>query len=93
MESSVAVATSATCVIFTSSSTTFQYFYMQRIIVPYAIVYAGVSSVASVFGKQLIEYIIKRYHARGDALITLLVAFAVALSALLAIMKGLKEEL
>jgi uncharacterized membrane protein YfcA len=50
VEPSRAVATSATCVIFTSSSTTMQYIFIDRIHMALAVFYGVVNVVASYLG-------------------------------------------
>jgi len=52
---SVAVATSSTCVIFTSSSTTFQYLFTDRITMSLTIIYGIVNLVASYVGTKTVH--------------------------------------
>merc|ERR1719221_1687076 len=47
VEPMIAVATSSTCVIFTSSSTTLQYLFTDRIILSLAVVYGAINVLAS----------------------------------------------
>merc|ERR1719491_958826 len=51
----VAVATSSTCVIFTSSSTTFQYLFTDRITMSSAIIYSIVNLLASYVGTSAVH--------------------------------------
>merc|ERR1719163_191830 len=51
----VAVATSSTCVIFTSSSTTFQYLLTDRITMSLTIIYGLVNMVASYVGTKTVH--------------------------------------
>merc|ERR1712046_291422 len=55
VEPAVAVATSSTCVIFTSSSTTLQYLLTDRIITSLTIVYGLVNLLASYVGTSLVH--------------------------------------
>merc|ERR1719502_1728555 len=57
MEPAVAVGTSATCVLFTSSSTTMQYIFTDRIIMSLALVYGIVTLIASFIGTYGVHYI------------------------------------
>merc|ERR1719181_71555 len=61
---SIAVATSSTCVIFTSSSTTMQYLLTDRIIMSLALLYGAVSTIASYIGTSGIHLLQDRYGAR-----------------------------
>merc|ERR1719214_552411 len=56
VEPAVAVATSATCVIFTSSSTTMQYMFIDRIRMVLALWYGIVNLAASYGGTKLVHY-------------------------------------
>merc|ERR1719472_710190 len=51
----VAVATSSTCVIFTSSSTTFQYLFTDRITMSLTIIYGIVNLLASYVGTSTVH--------------------------------------
>merc|ERR1719436_2269913 len=53
IDPAVAVATSSTCVIFTSSSTTMQYLFTDRVVMSLAVVYSIVTLVASYVGTSL----------------------------------------
>merc|ERR1719181_926278 len=57
LRSGVAVATSSTCVLFTSSSTTMQYLLTDRIIMSLAVVYGVVCCAASFMGTALVHHI------------------------------------
>merc|ERR1719145_497758 len=63
VEPSVAVATSSTCVIFTSSSTTLQYLLTDRIIMSLTVVYGIVNLIASYAGTRFV-------HSLQDAHLT-----------------------
>jgi len=60
----VAVATSSTCVIFTSSSTTMQYLLTDRIILSLALLYGVCSAVASYVGTSGVHMLQEKFHAR-----------------------------
>lgn len=96
MEPAVAVGTSATCVLFTSSSTTIQYIFTDRIIMSLALVYGLVTCVASLVGTFLVHYIQDKYARKSY--ITTIVAVGVAISAMLSVVKfiylvaGQKED-
>lgn len=64
LHSSVAVATSSTCVIFTSSSTTMQYLLTDRIILSLALIYGLVSSIASYIGTSAVHLLHDKYSTR-----------------------------
>merc|ERR1719443_717191 len=78
MEPAMAVGTSATCVLFTSSSTTMQYIFTDRIIMSLAVVYGLVTLVASFFGTLLVHYIQDRFDGR-KSYITAIVAVGVGI--------------
>merc|ERR1719424_56154 len=89
MEPAVAVGTSATCVLFTSSSTTMQYIFTDRIIMPLAVVYGIVTFVASYSGTSLVHLLQDKFDGR-KSYITLIVAVGVGLSAILSIVKFIR---
>jgi len=82
----IAVATSATCVIFTSSSTTFQYLLSDRIIVSLIFSFCIPHLLAAYTGTKLVHYIQDNYGAK-KSWITWIVALGVGISCLLAISK------
>lgn len=86
MDPAVAVGTSATCVLFTSSSTTMQYIFTDRVEMTLAVVYGGVTAFASYSGTSLVHQLQDRFAGKRSY-ITLVVAAGIALSALLAIIK------
>lgn len=86
IEPAVAVATSSTCVLFTSSSTMLQYFFSDRIIVTLALVYGLVSVVASYLGTSFVHHLQDHYFGRRSY-ISMTVGVGVLCSALLAIGK------
>jgi len=85
MEPAVAVGTSATCVLFTSSSTTIQYIFTDRIIMSLALVYGIVCLVASFTGTALVHHIQDKFDRKSY--ITTIVAVGVAISAMLSVVK------
>jgi len=85
MEPAIAVGTSATCVLFTSSSTTMQYVFTDRIIMSLALVYGLVTLVASYIGTWLVHTIQDKCSRKSY--ITYIVAVGVGLSALLSVIK------
>merc|ERR1719321_2396976 len=85
MEPAVAVGTSATCVLFTSSSTTIQYVFTDRIMMSLALVYGIVCLVASFVGTALVHHIQDKFAHKSY--ITTIVAVGVAISAMLSVIK------
>lgn len=85
MEPAVAVGTSATCVLFTSSSTTLQYMFTDRVIMSLALVYGLVTLVASFAGTCLVHIIQEKFARKSY--ISMIVALGVAISALLSVIK------
>jgi uncharacterized membrane protein YfcA len=85
MEPAVAVGTSATCVLFTSSSTTMQYIFTDRIIMSLAVMYGMVCLVASFVGTALVHHIQDKFARKSY--ITTIVAVGVAISAMLSVVK------
>merc|ERR1719146_614165 len=73
VEPAVAVATSATCVIFTSSSTTMQYMLIDRIHMVLALWYGIVNVIASYIGTSMVHYLQANFAGR-KSLITFIVA-------------------
>lgn len=84
VDPAVAVATSSTCVIFTSSSTTIQYLLTNRIIVVLALVYGFANLFASFLGTRLVHSL---QDLARPSIITLFVAVGVGLSAVLSLLK------
>merc|ERR1719199_788904 len=80
VEPAVAVATSSTCVIFTSSSTTLQYLLTDRIVMTLALAYGVVNLVASYLGTSFVHWLQDNYGTR-KSYITGIVAVGVAISA------------
>merc|ERR1719433_2155458 len=91
MEPAIAVGTSATCVLFTSASTTFQYLFTDRIIMSLALVYGLVTLAASWAGTSLVHTLQDRFAGRRSY-ITLVVACGVLLSAILAVWKMVNQH-
>lgn len=81
-----AVATSSTCVIFTSASTSFQYLFTDRIIMSLAIVYGLVNLSASYLGTSIVHVLQDRFSAR-KSYISAIVAAGVLISTILSLMK------
>eukprot|EP00746_Dinoflagellata_sp_MGD_P013056 gnl/MRDRNA2_/MRDRNA2_128052_c0_seq1.p2 gnl/MRDRNA2_/MRDRNA2_128052_c0~~gnl/MRDRNA2_/MRDRNA2_128052_c0_seq1.p2 ORF type:complete len:449 (-),score=91.60 gnl/MRDRNA2_/MRDRNA2_128052_c0_seq1:91-1437(-) len=90
VEPAVAVATSATCVIFTSSSTTFQYMLIDRIHMALAIFYGIVNVASSAIGTKMVHYL-QAHFAKQRSIITFVVAAAVGISMLMAVYKAVEE--
>jgi len=86
MDPATAVATSTTCVLFTSSSTTLQYLLTDRIIVSLTVVYGLVSLVASHAGTKCV-HVLQERHAARKSYISLIVAAGVLVSTVLAASK------
>lgn len=86
IEPAVAVATSSTCVLFTSSSTTLQYLFSDRIIVTLALVYGLINVVASYMGTSFVHHLQDHYLGRRSY-ISMTVAAGVLCSAVLSIGK------
>jgi len=82
----IAVASSATCVIFTSSSTTFQYLLTDRIIVALIFSFGIPHLAASYSGTKIVHYLQDNYGAK-KSWITWIVAAGVFISAILTIHK------
>jgi len=87
IEPSKAVVTSATCVIFTATSTTMQYLFLGRIMIYHALFLGGVSFLASICGTKLIHFI--KDNGRSSYLV-FIVAFAIGISCVLMMLKGIK---
>lgn len=85
MDPATAVGTSATCVLFTSSSTTIQYIFTDRIMMSLAVAYGVVSLVGSCLGTVLVHHIQDKYARKSY--ITTIVAVSVAISAMLSVVK------
>jgi len=86
IEPSVAVATSSTCVIFTSSSTTLQYLLTDRIIMSLTFMYGTINLLASYSGTSLVHYLQDTLHTRRSY-ISLIVGAGVLISAVLSLCK------
>jgi len=82
----VAVATSSTCVIFTSSSTTMQYLFTDRVITSLAAIYGIVNLVASCAGTSFVHFLQDNYNTR-KSYITMIVALGVFLSTALSVVE------
>jgi len=90
IEPAVAVATSATCVIFTSSSTTLQYMLIDRIHMALAVFYGLINVASSAIGTKMVHYL-QAHYAKQKSIITFIVAGAVGVSMLMAIYKAVTE--
>merc|ERR1719162_1112958 len=86
IDPSIAVATSSTCVIFTSSSTTMQFLFTDRIILTLAVIFGAVSTVASYVGTSAVHLLQEKYAAR-PSFITGIVSVGVIASVILSIYK------
>jgi len=83
---SVAVATSSTCVIFTSASTSLQYLLTDRIIISLTLVYGVTSSVASYLGTSFVHFLEERFWGR-KSYVSCIVGVGVLISTVLSIIK------
>jgi len=90
VEPAVAVATSATCVIFTSSSTTLQYMLIDRIHMALAVFYGLINVASSAIGTKMVHYLQANF-AKQRSIITFIVAGAVGISMAMAIYKATQE--
>jgi len=90
VEPAVAVATSATCVIFTSSSTTMQYMLIDRVHMALAVWYGLINIMSSYIGTKLVHHL-QVIFAKQRSIITFIVAAAVGVSALMSIYKAVQE--
>jgi len=88
MDPTKAVVTSATCVIFTATSTTFQYLFLGRVMIYEAIIFGIVSFCASICGTMLIHWV-KAATGRSSPVV-LLVAVTVFVSCALLMLKGIR---
>mmetsp|Transcript_30967 Transcript_30967/g.46725 ORF Transcript_30967/g.46725 Transcript_30967/m.46725 type:complete len:93 (+) Transcript_30967:1-279(+) len=86
MEPHVAVGTSSTCVLFTSSSTTIQYLFTDRILMSLALVYGVVTLLGSSGGTTLVHALQDTFSTK-KSYITWVVAAGVATSAVLSLAK------
>lgn len=86
VDPAVAVATSSTCVIFTSSSTTMQYLLTDRIITSLAVAYGIVNLLASYAGTSFVHFLQDNFTTR-KSYITAIVAVGVILSTALSFSK------
>merc|ERR1719152_262562 len=91
VEPAVAVATSSTCVIFTSSSTTMQYLLTDRIIMSLTVLYGVVNLIASYMGTKFVHFL-QDTHGTRKSFITSIVAAGVLISAVLSIVKMFSPE-
>mmetsp|Transcript_11828 Transcript_11828/g.26374 ORF Transcript_11828/g.26374 Transcript_11828/m.26374 type:complete len:462 (-) Transcript_11828:172-1557(-) len=86
MEPAVAIGTSSTIVLFIASSTSIQYVFTDRVIMPLAFIYGIVTLVASYAGTKLVHVLQDHFSARRSYL-TFIVALGVGLSAVLSFVK------
>ncbi|CAE7522801.1 unnamed protein product [Symbiodinium pilosum] len=84
LEPAVAVATSSTCVIFTASSTTFQYLLTDRVIMSLTLLYGTINLVSSYLGTSLVHCLQDHLSARRSA-ISGIVSLGVVISTILAL--------
>jgi len=90
LDPAIAVATSSTCVIFTSSSTTLQYLLTDRIMMVLTMVYGITNLIASYLGTTFVHYLQDGFATR-KSYITSIVAVGVLISAALAFIKLFDE--
>uniref|UniRef100_A0A7S1S7B6 Membrane transporter protein n=1 Tax=Alexandrium catenella TaxID=2925 RepID=A0A7S1S7B6_ALECA len=83
---SVAVATSSTCVIFTSASTALQYLFTDRIIISLTLVYGAVSLVASYVGTSLVHFLEEHFWGK-KSYVSCIVGLGVLVSTVLSVVK------
>jgi len=83
---SVAVASSSTCVLITSSSTALQYLFTDRVIMSLTILYGAINLMASYVGTKLVHWLQDKMKAR-KSIISGIVAFGVLISTVLALVK------
>lgn len=86
LEPSIAVATSSTCVIFTSSSTTMQYILTDRVVMSLAVVYGLVSLAASYTGTRFVHFL-QDQHLAQRSMISAIVCLGVFVSMALAVVR------
>ncbi|CAE7444709.1 unnamed protein product [Symbiodinium natans] len=84
LQPAVAVATSSTCVIFTASSTTFQYLLTDRVILSLMLLYGTINLVSSFLGTSLVHYLQDHLSTRRSA-ISGIVSLGVVISTVLAL--------
>ncbi|CAK9115858.1 unnamed protein product [Durusdinium trenchii] len=90
LDPAVAVATSSTCVIYTSSSTTFQYLLTDRIIMSLMLLYGLVNWVSSYAGTSTVHYLQDQLSTR-KSFISGIVSLGVVISTLLALRELIYE--
>jgi len=86
LDPAAAVATSSTCVLFTSSSTTVQYLLTDRVVMSLALAYGLITTIASYAGTSLVHVLQDTFKGR-KSYVTGIVVLAVALSAALSLVK------
>lgn len=89
MDPAVAIATSSTCVMFTSSSTTLQYLFVDRIMVSLAVFYGCITLTSSYIGTSLV-YLLQDHCKHKRSYITWVVAVSVSVSTALSLGKFLR---
>jgi len=82
---SVAVASSSTCVLITSSSTALQYFLTDRIVMSLTLLYGAINLVASYLGTKLVHWLQDKKARKS--IISGIVSVGVVISAVLALVK------
>mmetsp|Transcript_58126 Transcript_58126/g.138310 ORF Transcript_58126/g.138310 Transcript_58126/m.138310 type:complete len:493 (-) Transcript_58126:69-1547(-) len=88
MQPCMAVATSSTCVMFTSCSTALQYMLSDRVVMSLCLVYGGVNVLASYLGTMYVHYLQGRPKAhKSQWRISLAVFAGVAISILFCLAK------
>merc|ERR1712194_282364 len=86
MDPSIAVGTSSTCVLFTSTSTTIQYTLTGRVFLLLALVYGVVTLVGSFIGTSLVHFIRQQYPERKSYItFIVVVSFVLVLAKLITI--------
>eukprot|EP00397_Hematodinium_sp_SG-2012_P012739 GEMP01012917.1.p1 GENE.GEMP01012917.1~~GEMP01012917.1.p1 ORF type:complete len:645 (+),score=154.37 GEMP01012917.1:73-2007(+) len=88
LEPTKAVCTSATCVIFTATSTTLQYLFLGRVMIYHALFLGAVTLTSSIVGTKFIHSV-KTLTGRSSPLV-FTVALAVGMSCALILYKGIR---
>lgn len=87
IDPNVAIATSSTCVVFTSSCMALQYFFIDRIQLQLAIACGAVNAAASLCGTSLAQHL-GECSSMKKSYMTLIVAFGLAVSITVSAVKG-----
>jgi len=91
MNPQVAVASSAFMVLFTASSTTFQYYLLGRLLPDYALVFGSVGLLGGAIGNLFLGYIIRK--TRKTWILVGALAMAIAISSVLLLYTGVTRAI